>query len=171
MKKKYGGKSLTRKDIIKIISVSAPREKAMVYLIAFSGMIQGEFIELTIGNFLDAASSAIEKELVDVYDMFKHEPEILQEILSLGFNKPKINLRHPIFIPPETSRVIISYLKERCFGDNKKIRINCEDDLLFVTECGKKMTNASVFANFHDIGENAGFRKKRKKIDLRGHIL
>lgn len=167
MKEKFG-KLLTRKDINKIISVSPAREKAMVYLIALSGMIQGEFIDLTIGNFLGAASSAVEKELTDVYDMFKHEREILQEILMLGFKKTEINLRHPIFIPPETSRVIISYLKERCFGDNEKIRINCIDDLIFVTDCGKKMTTASVFQNFQDIGTNAGFQYKNEYNKFKG---
>ena len=49
-----------------------------------TGMGQQEARDLTIRKFIESASSAIGKEIDDVYDIFKFEDEILQEILTLN---------------------------------------------------------------------------------------
>lgn len=114
------GKPLTRKNIQQLINVATPREKALIYVMALSGMGQQEARDLTIRKFLITASSAIEKELDDVYDLFKFEDDILKEIMTVEITRKKNKYKHHTLIPPEASRATITYLKERCYGRNKK---------------------------------------------------
>lgn len=123
------GKLLSKEEIHKLISVSPPREKALIYLMALSGMAQKEARNLTIKQFLRFASDVIGKELDDVYDLFKFEKEVLSEVIIIEITRSKRTIRHHAFIPPEVSREIITYLKERCYGNNEKIRIKPNDPI------------------------------------------
>lgn len=103
-----------------MISVCQPRERALIYLMALSGMAQNEARNLTIKQFLRFASEAIGKELDDVNDLFKFEKEVLSEVITLLITRKKRTIRHHAFIPPEVSREIITYLKEDATVPMKK---------------------------------------------------
>ena len=77
---------------------------------ALSGIGQQEARDLTIRKLLTSAKMAIDKELDDVYDLFKSEKEILKEVLTLEITRKKVNYKHHTFIPPEASKVIMIYL-------------------------------------------------------------
>ncbi|MBZ2164494.1 tyrosine-type recombinase/integrase [Methanobacterium spitsbergense] len=166
------GKPLTRKDIHKLISVSPPRERALIYLMTLSGMGQREARDLTLRKLLSFASSAIEKDLDDVYDLFKFEDELLKEILTLDITRSKSKIRHHTFMPPECTREVITYLKERCYGRNKKIRIKNNDDTVFVSNYGSRLSRDSVVTNFRRMGEKAGFKREKGTYSFwRAHSL
>ena len=166
------GKPLTRKDIHKLISVASPREKAIIYLMALSGMGQQEARDLKIRKLINSASSAIEKDLDDVYDLFKFEDEVLSEILTLEITRKKVNYKHHTFIPPEATREIITYLKERCYGRNEKIRIKNNNDTIFVSNYGGKLSRDSIVTNFRRIGTMAGLKRENGSYSYwRSHAL
>ncbi|WJI10455.1 site-specific integrase [Methanobacterium sp. CWC-01] len=166
------GKPLRREDIRKLANAASSRERAMIYLMALSGMGQQEARDLTIQKYIDAASTAIERPLDDVYDLFKFEDDIVKEILILHITRRKVKYRYITFIPPEASREIIHYLKERCFGRNEKIRIKNNQDHIFVGKNGGQMSRDSVVTNFRRIGQLAGFkREKGSYSSWRSHAL
>lgn len=166
------GKLLTRKEIHKLISVSSPREKALIYLMALSGMGQREARSITIKQFLRFVSSAIGKELDDVYDLFRFEDESLSEVVVIEITRSKSTIRHHACIPPEATREIITYLKERCYGRNKKIRIKTINDTIFVNIYGKRLSRDSIVTNFRNMGEKAGFKRDKNAYSFwRAHAL
>lgn len=166
------GKHLTREDILRLVSAAAPRERALIYLMALSGMGQQEARDLKIRKLLGSASVAIGKEVEDVYDLFKFEDEILQEILTLEITRKKVKYKHHTFLPPEATRKIIVYLKERCYGRNVKTRVNDDEDFIFVSKYGGKLSRDSVVSNFKRIGINAGFKKEKGAYSYwRSHAL
>lgn len=166
------GKPLTRKNIRKLISAANHRERALIYLMALSGMGQQEARDLTIDKLLKSAGAAIGMELENIEDLLKHENQILKEVLTLEITRKKVRYRHHTFIPPETTREIISYLNERCSGRNEKIRIKSNDDYIFVNNLGNKLSRDSIVTNFRRIGQQAGFRKDKGAYAFwRSHAL
>ena len=166
------GKRMERKDILNLIGVAPPREKALIYLMALSGMGQQEARDLKINKFLDAASQAINVDLKDVPDLFSHEEQVQEEVLTIFIRRKKVNYKHLTFIPPEASREIINYLKERNFGRNKNIRIKSKNDNLFVNNRGAELSRDSIVTNFRRIGLEAGFEKEKGSYSYwRSHSL
>ncbi|AXV38618.1 MAG: hypothetical protein CIT01_10570 [Methanobacterium sp. BRmetb2] len=106
------GRRLERSDILKMIGLAFPRERALIYLMVLSGMGQQEAKDLTINKLLDYTSSAIDVNLRDVYDLFSHEEQVLKEVLTLNITRKKVRYRHLTFLPPEATREIINYLKK-----------------------------------------------------------
>lgn len=154
------GKRLDKTDIQKMVNMAPPRERALIYLMALSGMGQQEARDLKIHKFLEAASQAINVDLKNVSDLFLHEEQVLQEVLTLYIRRKKVNYKHLTFIPPETSREIINYLKERSYGRNEYIRIKNKRDHIFVNSRGEKLSRDSIVTNFRNIGFAAGFEKE-----------
>ncbi|MBP2045142.1 tyrosine-type recombinase/integrase [Methanobacterium aggregans] len=154
------GKPLTRDDIRKLIGAASIRERALIYLMVMSGMGQNEARNLSIKKFLTSASVAINKELKNLDDLFQNENEVLKEVITIEIRREKVNYRHHTFIPPEVSREIIGYLKERCYGTNEKIRIKNINEPIFVNKKGKELSRDSVVTNFRRIGQDAGFQKE-----------
>lgn len=154
---KNEGRLLTREDIKNMIEISPIREKTIIYLMAMTGMSQAEVRHLTVKKFLDAASEALHKKIDSVEDLFDYEKELENVILSLLITRKKVNYRYHSFIPPEVSRNIVYYLKERSYGRNKKIRISDVRKELFVSHNGDKLTKSNVSSNFNRIGKKLGF--------------
>lgn len=154
------GKRMDRKDIQRMASMASPRERALIYLMALSGMGQQEARDLKINKFLEVASQAINVDLKSVSDLFLHEEQVLQEVLTLDIRRKKVNYKHITFIPPETSREIINYLKERFYGRNEYIRIKNKTDYIFVNVWGEKLGRGSIVTNFRNAGFAAGFEKE-----------
>lgn len=154
---KNEGRLLTKEDIQKMVEISPIREKTIIYLMAMTGMSQAEVRYLTIKKFLDAVSEALNKKIETVEDLFNHEKELENVVLSLLITRKKVNYRYNSFIPPEVSRNIVYYLKERIYGRNEKIRITDVRKELFVNHDGEKLTKHSVSGNFNRIGKKLGF--------------
>ena len=167
------GKPLTKTDIQKLISAASSREKALIYLMALSGMGQQEARDLTIIKLLNAASQATGINLENVEDLFKHEEQVLEKVLTLEITRKKVKYRHYTFLPPEATREIIAYLKERYYGRNSKIRIRGDaEEPIFVNNYGKRLSRDSIVTNFRRIGLEAGFKKEKGSYAFwRSHAL
>ena len=169
---KNRGRPLKRKDVKRLANSAPLRERALIYLMAMTGMGQQEARNLTIKTFIDSATSAIGRDLDDVYDLFKFEDEILKEVLTLNIVRQKTNYEYITFIPPETSREIIHYLKDRCYGRNDKIRVENNSDYIFASKNGGQMSRDSIVTNFRRIGEKAGFKKDKGTYSFwRSHAM
>jgi len=166
------GRLITRKELRALVSMAPPREKALIYLMALSGMAQAEARRLTIRKFLDAAGDAIGRELKTVEDLFEAEEELREEIITLDIVRKKVNYRYMTFIPPEATREIINYLKERMYGRNEKIRVRDYERALFVKRNGEDIDRDIIVTNFRRIGLEAGFKKRDGAYSFwRAHAL
>ena len=166
------GRLITRKELRALVSMAPPREKALIYLMALSGMAQAEARRLTIRKFLDAAGDAIGRELKTVEDLFEAEEELREEIITLDIVRKKVNYRYMTFIPPEATREIINYLKESMYGRNEKIRVRDYEGALFVKRNGEDIDRDIIVTNFRRIGLEAGFKKKDGAYSFwRAHAL
>jgi len=163
-------KSLSSEDIKKLISVSAPREKAIISLIALSGMAYEEFKRLTLHKFMYLASDAISKDLNDINDLFKFEKRITQEVLILKTSRIKTNMEYYLFIPPETTQLILSYLKERFNEPNMKNNCTNNDETLFINDQGNQMSATDIFTNLQKALKNSDLEVPKNTI-LRPHSL
>lgn len=163
---------LTREEIQKMVEVAPLRDKAIIYLMALTGMSQREARTLKINQFLKVASQSINKKIETIDDLFSYEKELQNEILTLHLTREKVKYRHFTFIPPEVTHNIILYLKDRLYGENEKLRITNYDSTLFVTNSGKELTKQGVAANFRRIGSKVGFaREKGAYSPWRSHSL
>jgi len=166
------GKRLTRSDLHKLISAANHRERALIYLMSLTGMGQQEARDLKIKKLLNSSSVEIDVELENIYDLFKHESQILKEVLTLEITRKKSKIRHHTFLPPEAAREMLSYLKERCYGRNEKIRVKDNDDYIFVNNIGNQLSRDSIVTNFRRIGQQAGFQKENGAYSFwRSHAL
>lgn len=166
------GKALCKEDVQKLANAASPRERALIYLMALSGMGQQEARDLTVQKYLDAAGSAIRKELDNVDELFKFESEVLQEILTLHITRKKVRYKYITFIPPEASREIINYLKERRHGRNEKIRIKNSNEPIFANKYGGPLSSDSIVTNFRLIGKKAGFKRDKDVYSFwRSHAM
>lgn len=159
---KNEGRLLTKEDIKLMIDDSKVREKAIIYLMAMTGMSQAEVRHLTIKKILDAASEALDKKIETVEDLIEYEKELNDVVLSLLITREKVKYRYHSFIPPEVTKFIILYLKERLYDRNEKIRISDVRKELFVNYSGKKLTKHSVSGNFNRLGKKLGFTASEK---------
>lgn len=159
---KNRGKLLTKKDIQMMLDVSNARDRAMIYLMALTGMAQNEVRHLTIRQFIKYAGQAINRDINTIEDIFEHEDEILEEILIFEIVRKKVNYRHHVLLPPEVTRPIIAYLKERYHNRNKNRHIRTLDDPIFVTNKGSMMTRTGIGSEIKRIGKLVGFKSEQE---------
>lgn len=171
LEKNYG-KLISREELLKLINVAPSRERALIYLMALSGMSQKEARQLRLETFFDAAGKAINKEINSVLDLFEYEEMILNEVLTLEIVRTKVNYRYITFIPPEATIQIINYLRERMFGRNQKIRVKSIKLPIFVKNNGEPADCDIIVTNFRRLGLMAGFKKKEGAYSFwRAHSL
>lgn len=48
---------------------------------------------------LTSISVAIDMDMENVYDLFKHESQVLKEVLTLEITRKKVKYRHHTFMP------------------------------------------------------------------------
>lgn len=160
LEKNYG-KLITKKEIQALINVAAARERALIYLMALSGMAQAEARSISLRKFMEVAGDSVNQEIDSIEKLFELEKELEKEIITITIIRKKVNYRYITFIPPEATLQIISYLKERMYGRNQKIRIKDYEDALFVKTDGKPIDRDCIVTNFRRIGLEAGFKKKK----------
>lgn len=155
------GKLLSKEEIRRMVDVAGLRERAMIYTMALSGMSQNEARNLTIKKFMEALSVEISKRIRTVENLLDiNEEDIKDVVITLEVIRQKTHYRYITFLPPEAINQILSYLRERSFGLNEKIRIQSINEPIFVKNNGEKLSRDSVVTNFRRIGIEAGFEKE-----------
>jgi len=148
---------ITKEQLNKMLNVASARDKAIIYLLALSGMSQKEARDLTIKKYIDTVSQSIQKDILDIEWLFQYEELILEEVLMINLTRDKAKFRRQTFIPPEVNRAIITYLKERKFNRNEKKHITDLNNALFVTNDGNPMSRSGITTAIRRVGEKAGF--------------
>lgn len=151
-------KLLKKEDIRKMVDVCNARDRAIIYLMSLTGMAQNEVRHLTIRQFMKYAGLAIGKELETIEQLFEHEDEILDKLIILEVVRKKVNYRHHVVLPPEATRPIIAYLKERYYHRNENRHIKNINSPIFVTNKGTPMTRTGIGSEIKRIGKLVGFK-------------
>lgn len=152
---------ITKKQLNKMLNVACARDKAIIYLLALSGISQIEARDLTIKKYMETASQSIQKDIQDIEGLFEYEDLILEEVLIINLTREKSKFRRHTFIPPEVSRAIITYLKERKYNRNEKKHITDLNGTLFVTNHGNPMSRSGITTAIRRVGEKAGFKSEK----------
>jgi integrase len=158
MEKNYGH-LLTKEEIQKMAAAAYPRERAIIYIMALSGMSQREVRDLTLKKFLDSVGRSLNKDLETFEELFRYEEDLIKDtIILLEITRKKVHYRYHTFIPPQATLQILIYLKGRINGENERVKINNYEDPLFVMSDGSKLTKRSVTGMFNSIGQRCGFK-------------
>jgi len=72
MEKNYGY-LISKEEIKQMVNMAYPRDRAIIYVMALSGMSQREVRDLTLKKFIDSSSRSSGVEINDVDDLFKNE--------------------------------------------------------------------------------------------------
>ncbi|QUH24186.1 site-specific integrase [Methanobacterium alkalithermotolerans] len=160
LEKNYG-KLISQFELQTLINIAASRERALIYIMALSGMAQAEARRLTIRQFMDAVGEVIDKEINSMEELFAEEKKLEEHILTIHLVRKKVNYRYITFIPPEATMQVISYLKERMYGRNQNIRIKDYESPIFVKINGEPIDRDCIVTNFRRVGLEAGFKKKK----------
>lgn len=155
------GKLLTKEEIRRMVDVAGPRERALIYTMALSGMAQEEARSLKIIQIIEAISKELDRPIKTIDELISlRDTEIENKVITLEIVRKKTHYRYITFLPPEALVQILSYLRERMHGKNEKIRIKNIKDPLFVLNNGRKLTRDSVVTNIRETGLAAGFEKE-----------
>ena len=147
------------KDLIKVmISNATTRDKAILSIACMTGQSPDEIRNITIQQIINCYNTELETPLFTAEDILQNKTEILKlKAPRLDMFRRKTKNKYWVYLPSETTQHIINYLHERINGTNTKLRIQSNDDPLFVTKHGTKFTTTAVSALFMVIGERCGF--------------
>ena len=77
-------------------------------------------------------------------------------MITLEITRKKVNYRYHTFIPPEATKQILTYLKERIYGKNVFISIKSLEEPVFVMVIGQPLTRGAVAEVFIKLGQRTG---------------
>jgi integrase len=111
LEKNYG-RLLTKEQIQKMASVACTRDRAILYVMALSGMSQKELRDLTVKKFINSAAQELGVEIGSIEELFKHEKTLIKDtVILLEITRKKVHYRYHTFLPPETNKQILITLE------------------------------------------------------------
>lgn len=150
------GRPLTKKDIRKMVDVANSKQSAIIYLMALSGFSQAEMRNLKLRNFLDAVNNETDYEFNTIKEILKHENSVRELLLQVDITREKIHYRYTTFIPPETVKRVLTYLRERY--NTEKDEMENLDSALIQRRNKTPYTDMGIVKIFIALGEKAGFK-------------
>lgn len=166
------GRLLKREEIRKMVDSGDTRSRAIIYSLALTGLSQAELRKITIQQLIQAASDVLNRPLRSIEDFLDAENDLNNEVLTLHITRTKVHHRFFTFLPPEATRQIIAYLRERIHSKNTKIRPTVEGKV-FVMYDGEPITDHAMREVVVNAGESAGFQRSKEGAFAwwRGHAL
>lgn len=169
------GRLLKREDIRKMCDAGSTRARAVIYTLALTGLSQAEMRNLTIAQLLTAASQVLKQQVNTVEEFINLEEKLNDEILTLHITREKVHHRYFTFLPPEATRQIIAYLRERISIPDGRLHPSNPKTKgkLFLTVSGNPMSVYSARMLIIRCGRNAGFQtsEEMEYSYWRGHAL
>ena len=93
LEKNYG-RLMKKSEIQKLVSVASTRNRAIIYVMALSGLSQREVRDLTLKKFVDAAARELDIEIDSVEKLLKHGKDLIKDIvLELEITRKKGKLQ------------------------------------------------------------------------------
>ncbi len=169
------GRLLKREDIRKMCDAGSTRARAVIYTLALTGLSQAEMRNLTIAQLLTAASEVLEQQVNTVEELINLENRLNDEILTLHITREKVHHRYFTFLPPEATRQILAYLRERISIPEGRLHPSNPKSKgkLFVSVTGEPMSVYAARMLIIRCGRNAGFKtsEEMEYSYWRGHAL
>jgi len=137
---------------------SSTRARAVIYTLALTGLSQAEKRNITIAQLLTAASETLGQQVNSVDEFISLETKLNDEILTLHITREKVHHRYFTFLPPEATRQIIAYLRERISIPDGRLHPSNPrtKGKLFVSVTGDPMSVYSARMLIIRCGRNAG---------------
>jgi len=166
------GRLLKKDEIKKMVDSGDARARAVIYTLALTGLSQAELRKITIHQLLQAASDVLNRQIRTVEDFIDAEDDLNHEILTIFITRSKVHHRFFTFIPPEATRNIIAYLRERLYSENENLHPT-PDGGIFVKYNGEPITSHAMREVIVRAGKSAGFQMPKAKAYAwwRGHAL
>lgn len=162
------GYLLSREEIKKMIDSCGSRDRAIIYMMALTGMSQKEVREFRLKKFVDIISRELKRQIRTMEDLFDCEKELEDVVLTIEMRREKRKYRYVTFLAPEATIAILNYLKERCYGRNDKIRIkNTFEGFLFVSTQGSPLNDVTLSRIYSSAGKRVGFDESHEKGSYR----
>ena len=155
-----------------MVDAGDARARAVIYSLALTGLSQAELRKITIQQLLRSASDALGRPIRTVEDFLDAEKDLNDEILTLYITRKKVHHRFFTFLPPEATRQIIAYLRERLYSENPNLHPNIDGEV-FVKYNGDPITAHALREVIVRAGKSAGFQAYKKSAYAwwRGHAL
>ncbi|RAP43573.1 MAG: hypothetical protein BZ136_09555 [Methanosphaera sp. rholeuAM74] len=151
-------KMITKELIQRMMEMASIRDKAVISFAALTGQSPEEMRNITIQQVIDSWNTKLEQKLWKLEDIFKQRDQILEiQCSKLKLIRNKTKNRYWVYLTNETSKYIIDYLYERCYGFNKKQRPHGMNDYLFVAKDGNQFKRSAIGKIFTELGRKSGF--------------
>ncbi|MEN6574139.1 tyrosine-type recombinase/integrase [Methanobacterium aggregans] len=159
----------TREDIKKAIQYSNLKYKAIILLMASSGMGSAEVRNLTYKDFLGAIKEyykPIKKEQFDIAQITENLRDRRHVIPTWKINRYKTKMPYITFSTPESVEALLRYMNSR----NKEYPFKALDDWIFLAD-GKQTTGSTLAAYFNRLNEKADFENLDHTVFFHSHAL
>jgi len=141
-------------EIRKALSHSKPRTRAIILLMATSGMAQWEIRHLTFQDLINAIAKYTETTVKELCTLYVTRPEWTQKIgpLTWTITRQKTGRKYTTFSTPESFHEILIYL------DSHPPLTNSVDEYLFRTRQGNHQIGERTFSQtFRRLNSRCGF--------------
>lgn len=145
------GRLLTKEDISLLMAAANLKTRAMISVMAMTGMSQAEIRSLTYKTILDAVG------LDSIEELIENKVELCKVVTAITIVRKKVNYRYITFLPPETMEEIINYTILRMHNQNPKMRPQNPNDIIFVNRSGKPVSGPVVSGMLKNLGKEVGF--------------
>lgn len=160
----------TKEDIKKALPYANLKYKAIILLMASSGMGSAEIRNLTYGNFLEAIKEYYKpnkKEQLDITQISENLENRSNIIPTWRIHRYKTEMPYITFSTPESVEALLRYMNSR----NKEHPFKSLDDWLFLAEEDKQLSANTLAIYFHRLNEKAGFEKLQHSVFFHSHAL
>ena len=176
-------KTLTTEDLPGIEEIktameeSSPLFKAIIILMASSGMGRAEILSLTIQDLLDAINSKNKHVQIvanDLTDIPQLKKKLGDQVMPLQWCIERIKMRYKkrepyiTFSTPESLDYILRYFK---LTRNRKVPKPEPEQKLFYSYRAKPLADNGFLSYFGKLNERCGWKKKNRQAYFRSHHL
>lgn len=139
----------TRNDILNMLAHATPRMRAMILVIASSGMAQNEMRHQTVGAFMDGRDK--------------------DNVTTLQVRRIKVSYDYITFLSPEATEAVLVYIADRERREGHKLG---GDDLIFATRTGKPTDRRDIVRAFARVAKQSGITNEANTFNrMRPHAI
>ena len=159
----------TKEDIKKALSYANLEYKAIILLMASSGMGSAEVRNLTYKNFLEAIKEYFKPSKNEQFDIGLITEELGRKrnvVPAWKIKRYKTGMPYITFCTPEALDALLIYMNWRC----KKYPFKSLDDFIFISR-GRKIRDNTFSTHFQRLNEKAEFPELEHTVFFHSHAL
>lgn len=159
----------TKEDIKKALQYANIKYRAIILLMASSGMGSAEVRNLTYKNFLESIEKYFKPSKNEQFDIALITEKLTSRsnvVPTWKITRYKTGMHYITFCTPEALEAILVYMKGRC----KDYPFKSLSDWIFLAD-GAKITGSTLSAYFKRLNNKAGFPKLDHSVFFHSHAL